>query len=131
MRRLRVVSISFFFLSALVGRAISLSEEEVQIPFSPDYDPYAEEFWTQTRSGRAMYLAQGVEFVFPIGVQYTLANVNEQLWPIGTTGFDTVLEFPKNKIAIMFSSMINTLKIVSRLLNPSIRANTHFPYFVF
>jgi len=110
MRRPRVSPISFILFSVLVGRAFLT---DVQVPFSPDYDPEAEEFWIQTRTGRAMYLAQGVEFVFPIGVQYTLANVNEPIWPIGTTGFDTVLEFPKNKIAIMFSSMINTLKIVS------------------
>lgn len=98
----------------------------VRVPYSPDYEPssnsndyydpsegvWPPEDFLSHRSARALYLAQGVEFVFPIGVQYTLANVNEQLWPIGTNGYEGVLEFPKQKIAIMFSSMINTLKIV-------------------
>lgn len=129
-------------LSVLVGVIVTASEEPsgqeevggaaaasvVQVPLAPDYVVVAEpeeyydhvegawppeEVLAQTRSARAMYLAQGVEFVFPIGVQYTLANLNEGVWPLGTEGFDGVLEFPKNKIAIMFSSMINTLKIVS------------------
>lgn len=114
MRRIKGL-LSIISLSLLVNNVLL---SEVQVPYSPSYDPTGqhleEEGWPPgLRSGRAMYLSQGVEFVFPIGVQYTLANANEQIWPLGTTGFDTVLEFPKNKIAIMFSSMVNTLKIVN------------------
>lgn len=127
MGRVRAFSLVIITLAALIAPIVAetIEEEGIQqviVPYSPDYEPNSEgegqgEVWPpglfEPRSPRAMYLAQGVEFVFPIGVQYSLANVNEQLWPVGTTGFDTVLEFPKNKIAIMFSSMINTLKIAN------------------
>ncbi|CAL8074221.1 unnamed protein product [Orchesella dallaii] len=73
---------------------------------------------------RIMYLNQGVEFVFPLGVHYTLANVNEQPnFPVPTTGFESVLEFPRNKMAIMFSSMVNTLRLANFSVFSSIYTN--------
>lgn len=73
---------------------------------------------------RVMYLNQGVEFVFPLGVHYTLANVNEQQdFPVPTTGFEAVLEFPRNKMAIMFSSMVNTLRLANFSVHSTIYSN--------
>lgn len=73
---------------------------------------------------RVMYLNQGVEFVFPLGVHYTLANVNEQQnYPVPTTGFEAVLEFPRNKMAIMFSSMVNTLRLANFTVHSTIYSN--------
>ncbi|ODN02557.1 Antithrombin-III [Orchesella cincta] len=73
---------------------------------------------------RIMYLNQGVEFVFPLGVHYTLANVNEQpSYPVPTTGFESVLEFPRNKMAIMFSSMVNTLRLANFSVYSTIYTN--------
>lgn len=73
---------------------------------------------------RIMYLNQGVEFVFPLGVHYTLANVNEQPnFPVPTTGFEAVLEFPRNKMAIMFSSMVNTLRLANFTVYSTIYTN--------
>jgi len=66
----------------------------------------------QETKKKELYLNDGVEFVFPTGVHYILANVYARLWPVETTNIEHVLESDDKKLVVNFATVLNTLKLV-------------------